>query len=364
LKINQSPDSLTPIGQDIDWQIYENIVSSDGYRDPTRVLITFPDSNNDGVPDDPDLFDTVVNPTVNASKKLVFFKQVTDNTNNAFTTLEPVDVTAIVTDFVTLGDIRLHGDAYVPGQLFYASAENKFYSLTSTNPTVISSALTNYFAYSGRQNLSFQYQHVSPNSRRIDPSPNNIMDLYILTKDYSTSYAKWVQDTSGRVAEPSAPTNEELSSAYSTLSNYKALSDTIVYNPAKFKPLFGDKADASLRAQFKVVPNPNIVTSESEIKSAVVAAINTYFDINNWDFGETFFFSELSAYLHQALTPMVASIIIVPADPRIQFGAMYQVNCDPNEIITSAATVNNVQVITSITANHLNQTVTSAQIGI
>ncbi len=364
LKINQGPDSLAPIGQDIDWQIYENIVSSDGYRDPTRVLITFPDSNNDGVPDDPDLFDTVVNPTVNANKKLVFFKQVTDNNNNSFTTLEPVDLTTVVTDFVTLGDIKLHGDAYVPGQLFYASAENKFYSLTSTNPTVISSALTNYFAYTGRQKLSFQYQHVSPNNRRIDPSPNNIMDLYILTKDYSASYAKWVQDTSGKVAEPSAPTNEELSSAYSTLSNYKALSDTIVYNPAKFKPLFGDKADASLRAQFKVVPNPNIVTSESEIKSAVVAAINTYFDINNWDFGETFFFSELSAYLHQALTPMVASIIIVPADPRIQFGAMYQVNCDPNEIITSAATVNNVQVITSITANHLNQTVTSAQIGI
>jgi hypothetical protein len=108
-----------------------------------------------------------------------------------------------------------------------------------------------------------------------------------------------------------------------------------------------------------------LVTSESEIKSAVVAAINSYFDIDNWDFGETFYFSELSAYLHQALTPMVASIIIVPADPRIQFGAMYQVNADHNEIITSAATVNNVEVIVAITANHLNQTSTAnAQLGI
>ena len=147
--------------------------------------------------------------------------------------------------------------------------------------------------------------------------------------------------------------------------NYKALSDTIVYNPAKFKPLFGDKADPSLRATFKVVANPNIVSSESEIKSAVIAAINVYFNINNWDFGETFYFSELSAYLHQKLTPMVASIIIVPADATVQFGAMYQVNCDPNEIITSAATVNNVEVIASITANHLNQTTVSrSQLGI
>ena len=329
------------------------------------MLVTFPDSNNDGVPDDPDLFDTVVNPAVNSTNKLVFFKQEVDANNNAFVNTVPVDKTTVVSDYLTLADIKLYGDSYVPGQIFYASGPGLFYSLTSTNPTVISNALTNYIAYSGRQSLSFQYQHVSPNNRRIDPSPNNIMDLYILTKDYSTGYQAWIRDTSGKVTEPSAPTNEELSSSYSTLNNYKALSDSIVYNPSMFKPLFGSKADTSLQAQFKVVANPNLVTSESEIKSAVVAAINSYFDIDNWDFGETFYFSELSAYLHQALTPLVASIIIVPADPRIQFGAMYQVNADHNEIITSAATVNNVEVITSITANHLNQTSTAnAQLGI
>jgi hypothetical protein len=365
LKINQQADSQSPIGQDIKWQIYENIVSADGYRDPSRVLVTFPDSNNDGVPDDPDLFETIVNPTVNPIRKLVFFRQVVDPNNNAFINLVPLDSTTVVADYATLGEIKLAGASYVPGQIFYAIGEDKFYNLLSIGPTVISSALSNYIAYAGRQRLSFQYQHVSPNNRRIDPSPNNIMDLFILTKDYSSSFQAWIQDTSGTVNQPSAPTNEELSSAYGTLSNYKALSDTIVYNPAKFKPLFGDKADVSLRATFKVVANPNLVTSESEIKSAVIAAINSYFDINNWDFGETFYFSELSAYLHQKLTPMVASIIIVPADPRIQFGAMYQVNCDSNEIITSAATVNNVEVIASITANHLNQTnSSSAQLGI
>ena len=96
-----------------------------------------------------------------------------------------------------------------------------------------------------------------------------------------------------------------------------------------------------------------------------MAAINRYFDINNWDFGETFYFSELSAYLHQTLTPMVASIIIVSSDPRIQFGSLYQINAEANEIITSAATVDNVEVISAITAAHLNQTTTnSTQIGI
>jgi hypothetical protein len=143
--------------------------------------------------------------------------------------------------------------------------------------------LTDHVAYSGRQQLSFQYKHVSPNNRRIDPSPNNIMDLFMLTKDYSTSYQAWIRDTSGTVAEPTVPSNEELSSAYSMLNNYKALSDSIVYNPATFKPLFGNKADASLRAKFKVVANPNIVTSDFEIKSAVIAAINAYFTVDNWD---------------------------------------------------------------------------------
>ena len=366
LKINSGPDLSTPLGQDITWQIYNNVVSSDGYQDPSRVLVTFPDNNNDGIPDDPDLFQTVVDPSINTAKKVVFFKQVPDPTDGSFINLQPIDNSSIVTDYTTKAGILLIASKYNIGTLFYAVAENAFYELTSNSqvlPTV--TTLSNYVAYAGRQGLSFQYKHNSPNNRRIDPSPNNIMDLYILTKQYSTDYAAWIADTSGTLVAPTMPTTEELSSAYQALDNYKALSDTIVHNPAKFKPLFGTKADASLQATFKVVPNPNLVVSESEIKSAVVAAINRYFDINNWDFGETFYFSELSAYLHQTLTPMVASIIIVSSDPRIQFGSLYQINAEANEIITSAATVDNVEVISAITAAHLNQTTTnSTQIGI
>ena len=366
LKINPGPDLSTPLGQDITWQIYSNVVSSDGYQDPGRVLVTFPDSDNDGIPDDPDLFQTVVDPSINSSKKSVFFTYVPDPTDGSFINLQAVSDTLIVTDYLTKEAILLIASKYQTGTVFYASAENVFYELTSNSqvlPTV--QPLTNYVAYNGRQGLSFQYKHNSPNSRRIDPSPNNIMDLYILTKQYSVDYAAWLADTSGVLSEPLPPTTDELSSAYQDLNNYKALSDTIVYNPAKFKPLFGDKADASLRATFKVVPNPNLVISDSEIKSSVIAAINRYFDINNWDFGETFYFSELSAYLHQALTPTVASIIIVSSDPRIQFGSLYQINSEANEIITSAATVNNVEVISAITAAHMNQATTnSTQIGI
>jgi hypothetical protein len=96
------------------------------------------------------------------------------------------------------------------------------------------------------------------------------------------------------------------------------------------------------------------------VKSKVIAAINDYFDINNWDFGESFYFSELSAYLHTQLTPNVASIIIVPNDTATRFGNLYQINAEANEILISAATVDDVEIISAITAAQLNQTLATS----
>jgi hypothetical protein len=181
------------------------------------------------------------------------------------------------------------------------------------------------------------------------------MDLYILTKEYNTAYAAWIKDSSGKVEQPVAPTTEELRTQFSSLENLKALSDTIIYNPAKFKPIFGNKAESILRATFKVVKNTNVTISDNDVKSRVIATINKYFDINNWDFGETFYFSELSAYLHTELVPNISSIIIVPSDSTASFGGLYQINAEANEIVVSAATVDNVEIISAITASQINQ---------
>jgi len=117
--------------------------------------------------------------------------------------------------------------------------------------------------------------------------------------------------------------------------------------------LFGIEAASELQAIFKVVKNTTVDISDSQVKSRLIAAINTYFDINNWDFGETFFFSELSAYLHQQLVPYVSSIIIVSKDGNNRFGSLFQINSESNEILTSAATVADVEIITAITAAQL-----------
>jgi len=359
LKTNSQPDSASPIGQDQSWYIYNNIINPDGYVDNTQVLVTFPMTNNDGIPDDPDLFTNIIAPTVNPTKKYVFFQQVTQGNN--FLTTAPVDSATIVTAYANKNAITANWNLYISGQIFYATTEGNFYQLTINRSNVRSlTQLTNYVAEVGREGLQFQYRHSSPNDRRIDPAPNNIMDLYILTTQYSADYLAWIQDTTGTVAQPSLPTNDELKTEYGTgatsLEQYKALSDTIVYNPGKYKPLFGAKADPSLQATFKVVKNPNVNVSDNDIKSGVIAALNKYFDTANWNFGDTFYFSELSTYLHNALAPNVASIIIVPNSTDIAFGGLLQINSNPNEVMVSAATADNVQIISAITAAQINQT--------
>jgi hypothetical protein len=205
-----------------------------------------------------------------------------------------------------------------------------------------------------RDSLYFQYSHNAPSRSRIDPTPINIIDLYILTADYSQNYINWLRDLSGVVTEPELPTSTSLELAYNNLNEYKAMSDSIVYNPAKFKPLFGAKAAPSLQARFQVVKNPTVNVTDNEIKSQVVAAINTYFDISNWDFGDTFYFSELAAYLHSTLAPNISSVLIVPADTTMVFGNYFQINAEPWEIITSAATVDTIDIISAVTAASLN----------
>jgi hypothetical protein len=91
----------------------------------------------------------------------------------------------------------------------------------------------------------------------------------------------------------------------------------------------------------------------SEIKNLVVANLNNYFSIDNWDFGYTFYFSELSAYLHANMGDVVSSIVLVPLDPQKYFGDLYEIRSAPNQIFVNAATVNNIEVIEALTSSNI-----------
>ena len=350
LSTNTAPDSSLPLFYTQIYRVWQNYVDNYGTDDNRKIKITFPDDNLDSVPDNPDLFVDLVAPTTNSKNKFVFFIKTTDQYN--FVKYDPIDNLSVVTTFETKDSILASLTLYPDNTLFYATQSGEFY-IKSGSSVILS---TDYIAKVGRQNLLFHYKHNAPNNRRIDPSPNNLIDFYILTKTYADDYMSYIRDTSARLSEPAPPSISDLRTEFGSIETLKTISDSLIYNPAKFKPLFGNKASPELRASFKVIKNPNTNISDNDVKSQLIAAINTFFDINNWDFGESFYFSELSAYLHSVLVPNVSSIIIVPSNSNTQFGTLYQINAEPNEILISAATVDNVQIIPAITAAQINFT--------
>jgi len=202
----------------------------------------------------------------------------------------------------------------------------------------------------GRANLKFQYQHNPSNDVRVDPAKSNIIDVYMLTADYDAAFRNWL---SSGGTKPTPPTTSDLANNYSSvLEPIKTISDQIVYQPASYKILFGNAADTNLQATFKVVQSPTSVLSANAIRSQVLNAINAFFALENWDFGQSFYFSELSTYIMNILTPDITNFLLVPVSSG--FGNLYEVACQSNEIFISGATAANIQVISAATPAQLN----------
>jgi hypothetical protein len=359
LKSNSRPDSNEPLPSDITMDIIGQPIQSDGFVNDYEVVISFTDSDADGVADNPDFFDEIVAPNVSPSRKLVFFQRVTD-----FDDLErwlPVEPGVVNSTLPNKDAIELVKSEYIDGQVFYAYDTGMFYRLQVTliNGAFIRVLLdvTDFQAKVGRQSLGFQYRHNSALTNVIDPGSTNIIDLYLVTQEYYTSYQNYIKDTTGTTPEPLPPTIDQLTTAYSGLNDYKMISDSMVFNSASFQPLFGVKAPSELRATIKVVKAPKTTASDSEIKSQVIANVNNYFTIDKWDFGDSFFFSELAAYIHERMGSIISSVVLVPLNPLKTFGDLYEIRCAPNQIFVSAATVSDVEVIDALTQSNIRTSV-------
>jgi hypothetical protein len=352
LKTNNLPDVSLPLNNDVIMDIIGQPIQADGYIDDFQVQISFKDFDNDGVADDPDYFETLVQPTINPTTKYVFFQQTVD-----FDNLErylPLNKGQVISDYATLDQIELAKAEYSDGQYFYAYDDLVFYELDIAFDGVRTlMQVQGLVARVGRQDLYFQYRHNAPLNRRIDPGSSNIIDIYLVTSAYYNSYQNYIKDSTGTIPEPSPPTIDELGTAYNSLQQYKMISDNVILNSVVFKPLFGAKSAPELRATLKVVRSSASVVSVSEIKSRMVAAVNEYFTIDKWDFGLTFFFSELAAYLHKELGDIISTVVLVPQDPLKSFGDLYEIRCQPNEIFVNAATVNDIEVIDALTSSEL-----------
>ncbi len=357
LATNTQPSSNYPLNKPIAASIIGQTVQSDGYINDFEVEVASIDTNDRSIIQNPDFFNEVTGyVTGNTNIGIyAFFEEVQDAIN--LSTYQLIASSSVVYQYPTKTQIEVVKYEYPVGTLFYAYTDNVFY-LTVQDPTIVTPFYTlvsqsRYSMKPGRQGLQFQYRHNSNNTTRIDPATTNIIDLYVVTQAYYTAYQNWIQDSTGTVPMPTRPTINELSQSYPKIQDYKMLSDSAILNSVVFKPLFGSKAATALRGTIKVIKNSNTNASDSEIRSAVLASMDNYFNINNWNFGDTFYFSELSAYIHNQIGEYVSSCVLVPNDPNLAFGDLYEIKCLPYEIFVNAATANDVIVIAALTPAEL-----------
>jgi hypothetical protein len=353
LKINTLPNTSLPLSNDYPWQIIGSVLENNGYASTKVVKVTFYDSNDDGIPDNPDAFNIIVDPPVLVNNQLsnnnfVFFeKYTTDNYTEDYRYISNDNGLILI---FPLDNNVSNLSQYNDGQLFYfyQSDRVKIYSKASG---VLTTTL-DYYANIGRTDLYFHYLHNADSTTRIDPSSTNIMDIYLLTKDYDVEYRNWIVGNTTK--RPLPPTSTNLLTTYGTkLDAIKSISDEIIYHPVEYKILFGSKADTRLQAQFLVIKNTEQVITDNNVKARIIQTIDQFFALGNFDFGDTFYFSELSSYVMTQLTPYITTFVIVPIASDQVYGSLQELTSNPNEIFISGATVNNVSIVESITATNL-----------
>ena len=287
------------IQQSQSYKISGYYIYDDGYTDNSKVKVTPLDLDNDFLPDDPEHFISVVN-------------------NNKLTLVEYDEG-----DFSYL--IPVAGDS-VPDAVKVVPGVNS---------------------------LPFKWEHSVEIDQSLNPSLTNIIDVYVLTKSYNDDYTSWKRAADSSVLAPLPQTSEELRNSFTGLLSYKMMTDEIIFHPVKYKALFGNLSDKEFQAQFKVVKNIKSKLTDSEIKSKVIAAVDNFFTPGNFNFGETFYFTELAAYIHTSLSTDLSSVVIVPLNQESKFGTLFQIQPDRNEVVTSVATVNDIIVISEITDSNI-----------
>ena len=351
LNINNKQGSTESFTRDFTWSIQDAYRDAEGYVDTKKIIVTYLDSDDDGVVDDPELFSILVdysNEEVDSEDKIIFQKRyyTTDGVESYKYFPNESNTVLIVANESAIAPYSTRTE----GQVFYLLEEKVFKTL---NKALNNTSLNiDYKAYEGRGDLKFHYSHVADSNYRIDPAVSNIIDTFVLTKSYDVQLRRWLKEEN--TIKPLPPSNDELYRSFgSKLNAIKSISDEIIYHPTQYKILFGSKANSDLQVTFKIVKNSELVTNNNELKADIISAIDKFFALENWDFGETFYFQELSTYVLSQLTPKLVSFLMVPKQETQSFGSLFQIKSEPNEILISGATVADIQIIDEITAASL-----------
>jgi hypothetical protein len=284
LKVNEG------LSKDIELDVVDYVRLDDGRYDPKRVIVLLPGLVDNLVPNDP----TLIKSVIGNSNILLARKEFLD-AQGQFTLAPAIDGTMVVT---------------------------------------------------GRSALTVQFNHVPLRDNRVDPTTTNIIDMFVLTTVYNTAFRNWIASGAKEDQRPIPLTSYSLTKLMEPIAPYKSVSDSIIYHPVTYKVLFGEGSDNRNKVKIRVTKSDGTRISDAEIKSRVITAINNYFDVGLWDFGETFYFTDMASWVHQNVGGIISSIALIPRQTNLTSNDMFQIKCDEDEIFISSATVADVEVIT------------------
>lgn len=350
--------------------VVDSYIQNDGIVDYSKVLVEPEDSDDDEQQDYPLSFEDIVN-----LNEYIFFKTYSDIDNITYTRIDQ--------NVKSLNDNTTRIE---PGVIYYCDSDitivdnngishdyesGKFYIGDDTVNDIRPNSATvlindsdtdgnTYSAFIGRSfskddPFLFQWKHYAGGKERIDPSISNVIDTYVLTRSYDNAVRTWLNNKQPLEEFPEIPTSNEIKSNLQFIERKKSTSDQIIYVPAQYKLLFGETALPEYRARFKIVKALGTYLTDNEIKSQVVSAINEFFNIDNWDFGSGFYFTELSTYIHTKLTGNIASVVIVPENENSRFGELFEIRSEPNELFLSTASVDNIEIVRTYTDANLRK---------
>lgn len=361
-----------------------------GLPDTSRVSVIPTDENGDGIPDHLDINDDVnhqgladiLKPKIivdltNTAAPLpptgipvtlpIYYvigqnDVLVENTNGAPVTLgvdwfeDVSSITGVSNTILLVGSsfgnsrVRVSVNEYV---YFARMSDADEWSVAPATPDTLSSYLLEaetgtglWKRELGRAELNFAWFHHSPRYHLIDPAASNIIDTFIIQKGYYLALKRWLEDP--LATQPTAPTPLDMRLAYGYLIDNKMISDTLVLHPGQIKLLFGSKAIVPLQAKFKVVRSSDTSITDNQIKTTIVTTIRNFFDITTWEFGETFYFTELAAAIHAALPIEISTVLLVPTSTQNHFGDLFQLQARENEVFYPDINVDDIELVSDL----------------
>jgi len=99
--------------------------------------------------------------------------------------------------------------------------------------------------------------------------------------------------------------------------------------------------------------NPNSTVSTSNITARILTAINQFFALENWNFGDTFYFTELATYIMSEVSPDITNFVIVPKQAGQYFGSLFEIKCPSDQIFVSCTSATDIVVVSGLTSGNL-----------